>query len=253
MEISPTSDQLAEQMESMLMSPAYRHGEKLLPERALAEQFGVGRPLVREVLRRLQERGLITVVPGRGTFVRQPALTESGGSVDAIAKRGQITPRQLIAARSMLESFAAFLAAQNRTEVDLERMRELLVAVESASSVSDVVRADVAFHEAVAIASNNPVIQIMFGSIRNLVEGIVIRSVSDAAVRHEGVPFHRTVFSAIEERNPEAARSAMLAHLDVAQRLYGEDLDRPLSEVVGSSVRPGLNFGLSAADLSSAH
>jgi GntR family transcriptional repressor for pyruvate dehydrogenase complex len=235
--ISPTSEQLAEQLESLLMSPDYSHGEKLLPERALAEQFGVGRPLIREVLRRLQERGLITVVPGRGTFVRQAALTEGGGSIDVVAKRGQVTPRQLIVARSMLESEAAALAAENRTSNDLENMQNLVTSLESSNSVQDLIRADVAFHEAVAIASANPVIQIMFGSIRNLVEGIVIRSVSDPVVRDEGVPSHRNVLSAIEQRRPADARSAMLAHLDVAKRTYGDDLDRPLSEVLGSSSR----------------
>lgn len=215
------------------MSPEYSHGKKLMPERALAERFAVGRPLIREVLGRLQERGLITVVPGKGTFVvRQIVPTERGASIEVMAKRGQVTPRQLIVARSMLESRAAYLAAENRTPADLERMEGLLNSVEISSSFQDIVQADVAFHESVAIASANPVIQIMFGSIRNLVEGIVIRSVSDPLVRQEGVPSHRKVFTAIEKRQPGKAHDAMLAVLDVAQRLYGDDLDRPLSEVL---------------------
>lgn len=235
-----TAEGLSAHLESLLLSPSFQPGDKLLPERRLAEQYGVGRPLIREVLRRLQERGMITVIPGRGTYVRQAKLTESGASVDLVAKRGQVTPRQLIAARSMLEAEAASLASIHRSEADIMRMEHLLDSLESLASANDRIDADVAFHEAVAIASANPVIQIMFGSIRNLVRGIVIRSLSDADVRGEGIPTHRVVLEAIRDQEPVVAREAMMAHLEVAQRLYGEDLDRPLRDILAS--RSSISF-----------
>lgn len=238
MRISLTADQVASRLEQLLFTPDYTHdGERLPPERALAGQFGVGRPLIREVLRRLQERGLITVIPGKGTFVRQAKLTENGTSVDVVARRGQVTPRHLISARLMLESQAAFLAAENRTDADLDLMSKLLEILAKSNHAQQTVDADLRFHEAIAMASANPVVQIMFGSIRNLIQGVIVRSLSDPGVREEGVPSHWAVLDAIRLREPEDARLAMLAHLNIAQHFYGTDLDQPLTSILASSLQ----------------
>ncbi len=229
----------------MLFSNELRPGSQLPPERALAEQFGVGRPLIREVLGRLQERGLVTVVPGRGSFTREARLTESGGSVEVVARRGMVTPRQLIAARRMLESEAAALAAQNRTEQDLVDLHELVEILDSSDTAQRLINADVMFHEAIAEASKNPVVQIMFGSIRNLVEGIVLRSHSDAEVRSIAVPSHHLILDAIESQDSISARAAMTDHLEVASRLYGPDLDRPIRDVIATTPGASRRLGLS--------
>jgi GntR family transcriptional repressor for pyruvate dehydrogenase complex len=229
-----TAEELLVRLDERLLSGEFAAGDKLTSERKLAEQYGISRPLLREVLGRLQERGLVTIHPGRGTFVTHAELTDGRASVHVSARRGQVTPRQLIIARSMLEAQAAELAALNRSDQDLERMRSLLDMLETLPAANDVVDADVAFHEAIAIASGNPVIQIMFGSIRELIRGVVVRSLSDTVVRDEGVPSHRLVLTAIEQRDPAAARTTMIAHLGVAQRLYGADLDKPLRDVLAS-------------------
>ena len=227
-----TAELLSKTLETLLLSPNYMPGQQIPPERALAEQYGVGRPLIREVLRRLEERGLLTIVPGRGNFVRDRKLTESGGSIDFINRQGRVTPQHLITARSMLESEAASLAAIHRTSEDIARMSSLLNRLESAGSLTEVADADVAFHEAVAIASTNPVIQIMFGSIHNLVRGVIVRSLSDVAVRNLGVSSHRPVFELIRDGNSRGASEAMLAHLQVAEDFYGTDLHQPLRDVL---------------------
>jgi len=228
-----TAADLESRLESRVLALDLSPGAKLDSERALAEEFGVGRPLVREVLRRLEERGLVTIVPGRGTFVQDLPLTEGGGSIDLLARRGRVTPRQLIVARSMLESEAASLAASARTEEDLARMDGYLRILASGVSAIELVEADVRFHEAIAIASGNPVIQILFGSVRKLVRGVIVRSISDRVVKDLAFPSHGLIHDAIRAGDSHAAREAMLAHLDVASRLYGQDLDRPLRDVLG--------------------
>lgn len=227
-----SAEALAGKLENLVLSGAFKGGDQLPPERVLAEQHGVGRPLVREVLRRLQERGLIIALPGRGNFVRERKLTDPGGSIDLVSRQGQVTPQQLITARSMLESEAASLAAVHRTRLDIARMTVLLDRLEATSSLSELADADVSFHEAVAIASANPVIQIMFGSIRNLVHGVVVRSLSDDAVRDIGVPSHRPILLAIENGDALEAQQCMVIHLQVAEDFYGPDLHRPIRDVV---------------------
>ena len=183
-----SSGELERALEERVLAAGSVPGAKLESERALAEEFGVGRPLIREVLRRLEERGLITVLPGRGAFVHDRPPTQGGGSVELLTRRGRITPRQLIVARSMLESEAAALAATYRGEADLVHMTDSLTVLSSAESEAAQIDADVQFHEAIAIASGNTVLQIMFGSIRPHIRGIVARSLSDVVIRDLALP-----------------------------------------------------------------
>jgi GntR family transcriptional repressor for pyruvate dehydrogenase complex len=155
--------------------------------------------------------------------------------VEQLAHLGDVTFRHLITARRMLESEAAALAAQHRTDADLVRMYEILDALDSmeiADNIELCSGLDVAFHEAVAMASGNPVIQMMFGNIRSLVVGMVYRSMTDRAVRQHGVPIHRHVLNAVKDRDAVAARRAMEIHLDLAMDQYGSDLDRPVASVL---------------------
>ena len=215
-----------------VLSGQWPAGQQLPPERQLAAELTVSRPVVREALRALRERGLIAVIPGRGSFVREVRLTADGGNADLVAQRGDITARHLIVARIMLEGESAALAAEHRSAEDLRQMRQVLTAFAQARRQIDVVDLDVAFHESIAVSVGNPVIQLMFGSIRNLTHGAVLRSLSDPQVRAVAVPLHETIFAAIRDQDPEAARAAMIEHIGAASDYYGPDLDSPLADVL---------------------
>lgn len=215
-----------------MVSGRYAPGERLPSERQLVERYGVSRPIVREVLRSLQERRLITVQPGRGSFVREMRPTDGHHSLDVLTRRGQVTARDLVTARAMLECEAASLAASNRTDAHATRMRQVLAAFDASTDTAVQAALDVTFHETVAVASNNPVIQIMFGSIRALTHAIVLRSLTDREVRNAGARLHHVVLEAILERDAEAARAAMAQHMHLAERYYGLDLDAPLADVL---------------------
>src|SRR5690625_4199915 len=74
-----TPQALTELLESAIVAQEWQPGEKLPSERRLAERYGVSRPVVREALRRLTERSLIAVPPGRGSYVRRLRATEEIG------------------------------------------------------------------------------------------------------------------------------------------------------------------------------
>ncbi|HVK23159.1 MAG TPA: FadR/GntR family transcriptional regulator [Actinokineospora sp.] len=228
----PTGAEVAAQMEERLLAHVWAPGDRLPSERQLSLEYSVSRPVIREALRSLQERGLINVSAGRGSFVREPRPTSDGGDPLLLVRRGEVTARHLVVARAMLEGEAAALAAQNRSADDLATMRDILAAFEGEPALSTLADLDVAFHEAIAIASRNPVIQIMFGSIRPLTHGVVVRSLTDRAVRGAAVPLHNVVFDAITAEDPEAARAAMTEHIEAAQHYYGADLDAPLVDVL---------------------
>jgi GntR family transcriptional repressor for pyruvate dehydrogenase complex len=227
-----TAQALVDQLEAEILAHTWAPGDRLPSERQLVEQFGVSRPIVREGLRRLQERGLIVAHPGRGSFVRELLPTRGHASVELLVRRGEVTVRQLVTARRMLECEAAALAADHHGDGDVRHMRSILAAFDATDDVGLGAELDVAFHEAVAVASGNAVIQIMFGSIRNLIQGMVLRSLTDRAVRRAGAPLHHDIVDAIVNRDPDAARAAMAEHIQLAEKTYGRDIDRPLADVL---------------------
>jgi GntR family transcriptional repressor for pyruvate dehydrogenase complex len=219
-------------IEAKILSGEWPPGSRLPSERLLAEQFEVSRPVIREVLKMLQARRLIDVFPGKGSYVTD--LTPTGGeaSIDQLLRKGQITTRDLVTARRMLESEAAALAAVRRTDADIERLHAILDAFDRADKVQVAIDLDVALHEAVVMASGNAVIQIMFGSIRDLVRGMVSRSLTDRRVRRLGAPIHHTIVDAIKQGDPEAARKAVAEHISLSERTYGDDMELPLADVL---------------------
>lgn len=225
--------QIVAALEDEIVGRRWTAGTQLPSERKLAEMCAVGRPLIREALRALNERGLIAVAPGRGSYVRGVNPSGEGGSADLLVRRGDVHARHLVAARIMLESEAAALAATHRTDEQLRQMRDLLAAFYRAP-LQQAANLDLAFHESIAIASHNPVLQVMFGSIRNLTHGIMLRSLTDRRVSGAAVPLHDVVLDAIVQQDPDRARVAMAEHIGAAGEFYGKDLDLPLADVLRS-------------------
>ena len=105
-----SSDAIAVALEERVLSGEIAAGDRLASERILALEYGVSRPIVREALRSLIERGLIDVEPGRGAFVRDGTGPRRFPPLDIEYRRRGTTARQLSEARLMLETEAAALA-----------------------------------------------------------------------------------------------------------------------------------------------
>ena len=216
-------------LREQVLSGELRPGDKLPSERQLAQGFGVSRPVIREVLRSLADQGLVQILPGKGAYVRPASEGDVAQVFEVALHRNQVTPQQLIEARKMLECEAAYLAAMRATNEDLHPLRLALAQLETAGNVLEQVKWDLAFHLGVVRAAHNPVIEMMFGSIRSFTVEMMLRSLSDPAVAGEGLGLHHEVLRALDAKSPVAAREAMAKHLAVAEQRYGEDLDRPLS------------------------
>src|SRR5438876_401286 len=94
-----TRSDVAAQLEAEVLSGGLEDGAKLPSERELALRLGVSRPLVREALRSLAERGLVEISPGRGTFVRTASMAEAVRPLGSHYLRQKITARHLLEVR----------------------------------------------------------------------------------------------------------------------------------------------------------
>lgn len=224
-----SATQIVAALEEEILSGHWTPGTRLPSERILSEQFTVARSAVREALRILEERSLISVSVGRGSFVRDLSPVHGELSAELLARGGFVTARDVMVARESLEPAAAELAAQHRTSDNLTQLEQALANLEH-TQLPHSADADLDFHGAIMAASHNPVLQVMFGSIRALTHAMMARSQSDPAVI--GAAPHSIVFNAIRDQDPEGARAAMLEHIQAAARHYGDDLDLPLTELL---------------------
>lgn len=218
------TERIARRLEHDIRSGVIAAGQKLPSERELTVEFGASRGVVREVLRRLEAQHLIEVAPGRGSFVREQDSGQARG-YDALYRAGRPTVRQLIEARVPMETEMVRLAALRATEEDLVALRAARDGLEDALDVVDRARADLAFHDAIAVASKNPVLRIMLSSISGMMFELMLRSNSDPSIAEPGVPHHPEIFEALERRDPDEAARRMHEHLTLALRTYGPDLD----------------------------
>ena len=115
----PLYEKIALHIEDLVGSGKLQPGNRLPSERELAEGLGVGRGVVREAVKLLAERGLVTISRGRGTFVSQVDVKLYSEQLGRFFRRGGHSYNDLHEVRQILEVEIAGLAAQKATKEDL--------------------------------------------------------------------------------------------------------------------------------------
>lgn len=190
-------------------------GAALPSEYDLEVRFGVGRGVVREAIKMLSSKGLISVRPRHGTHVL-PRRDWSLLDRDVLSWLvGQDKPdRALLLAiqevRSIIEPAAAALAATRATKKDRQRINSALEAMETSDSQATATAADKAFHLAILDATHNPVLQGFRGAIDTILSAVFLVAVDSIDGWFEdNLPNHAAAARAIDEGDAKKARSAM--------------------------------------------
>jgi GntR family transcriptional repressor for pyruvate dehydrogenase complex len=214
-------DQIAARLLDEIIDGRYPPGTPLPPEWELADREGASRLTIREAVRILRQKNVVTVVRGRGTFVQprqqwsplDPAVLGAlARSPDARTERLQA----LLEARALVEVGVAELAAARRDERDLAAMAAAVEAMREADNdggVDAFVAADLSFHDAVMGAAGNPVVAALFDPIALLLKDTRRQTSRDPVARGHAVRAHERILAAIERRDPVQAAGAMRDHL----------------------------------------
>jgi DNA-binding GntR family transcriptional regulator len=167
-----------------------------ISESERAESLGISRTPVREAMQQLAREGLIEIFPKRGTFVVRLSARDV---------------RESFELREAIETFAARLAAERRTDDDLERMRAALADPPAASGAIRYARA-ADFHRVIVQAARNRyLLQSFEGSTDRIDLASRLAASIPAAPRPESS--HQAIFDAIEQADELAAEDAMRRHL----------------------------------------
>ncbi|MFI6603333.1 FadR/GntR family transcriptional regulator [Nonomuraea sp. NPDC050536] len=208
-------ERIVEQVEEAIESGALSPGERLPSERELMAQFSVSRSTVREALRVLQARGLVRSRPGdpHGAEVQPFSPAALHKSMTTLARVDELSLGELVQFRMVLDSSANLLAARLRTEAELAEMDAAIARMRETVDVGydEFSAADVAFHDAVARASGNKLIQICTDVVRSIVLGLVAERIAQApdrvALMRQSIRHHEEVLAAVRAGDgPLAAR-----------------------------------------------
>lgn len=208
---TPLADQAAEILLDRIRAGEWTLGQKLPGETTLAPQLGVGRSTVREAIRQLAGRGVLTTRQGSGVFVAALDVPEDW---DAVLRRADIV--SVIEARIAIESEAASLAAGRRTAVDVRAIRRALDArAQTGPGIEEHVDADTAFHRSIVVASHNSILLDLFDALtprlrQAMVEMLRIRTDHGGPEDHAR---HERLAQTVIDREPALAAAESREHL----------------------------------------
>lgn len=210
-------DQIVNNILELIKEGKLESGQKLPSERELATQMNVGRPTVRSALRALASMNVIEIRPGSGTFI---SSLSTGSLIEHLEFVYFLDPNsitQLYQARKTLELSTVALAAKHVTDDELEELEKSVKDMKFADGehrTEEAYELDRTFHKLIAVASRNPLLAQFVDVVGELVSIDYRREI----IQMRGTATtpgddHERILDALKQRDPDAARSAMLVHL----------------------------------------
>jgi DNA-binding FadR family transcriptional regulator len=213
------SQQIASQIRADMLAGRLETGQRLPAEHELADEYGVSRPTVREAMRILAADGLVRATRGAagGTFVALPAPEAVAGSLgDTIElwfRAGSTSAAEVEQARGWIERGCVRLAAENRTEADLDAIQAAVDDARDPSLDTDrFLELDIDFHVAISRAAHNGVLELAMTAIhlaRPRTNTLLLSALEPAAI----IAQHDAILAGVRARDPDAAEQAFLDHL----------------------------------------
>lgn len=202
-------------------------GDKLLPERELAIHYDVSRVPVREALKILEFLGVIEQVRGKGVFIKKIEMKQVLSHIDFMIKDPEAALVDLFEAREAIETQAVYLAAIRHTEEDLALLQEAVIEMQINIELGkEVEKASVKFHTAVIAASHNQVLITINDLLSDLLSLSRQYSLKDPKRHTIALNYHRNIFIAIRDKDPEKAKALMYEHLTTAHKVVSQHTER---------------------------
>jgi DNA-binding GntR family transcriptional regulator len=202
---STLADQLYDYLSNSIIEGTLKPGHKLV-EAQLQSQFGISRSPIRECFRILQSEGLITIVPRKGTFVKNFTVKEI---------------EDVFPVRAYLESLAAKLAAPNIGDDEIEILHDLVKKMDTAASgnrIKSFLRYNYKFHSIFIKASKNDILN---RTLVPLGKGLWLRiaflyyqSSSEIVFSNK---MHKKILAAFRKRDSHAAERLVREHIERAK------------------------------------
>ncbi|KNX43039.1 Pyruvate dehydrogenase complex repressor [Roseovarius tolerans] len=233
------STAVTRQIEKLILRGILRPAERLPAERELADKLGVSRPSLREAIAELQDKGLLTTRAGAGIYVADVLGSAFSDALIRLFADHDEAVFDYIGFRRDLEGLAACRAARLASDTDLQVIQTIMDKMEAAhkkTNPADEARLDAEFHMAIIEASHNVIMLHMMRSMFQLLrEGVFYnRQVmfKQRTTRGALLDQHRAINTAIQARDPDAARAAINAHLNYVEKALADQQKADRNEAI---------------------
>ncbi len=208
-------DVIISQIRELISSGSIQPGEKLPPERKLAEHFGVSRSQVREAINKLQFYGVVKVQPQSGTTVTGIGIVALEGLITNILKIDKHDFASLVHTRCLLEKETIRLAAINRTSEDIDHLAAALKSHEAKLVNGETaIEEDLLFHVKIAEASGNSVLKSFMITITpDIVSSFINLKYHNEENNYKTILEHQKILKTIVDQDADGAIVAMQEHL----------------------------------------
>ncbi|MGH3660784.1 MAG: FadR/GntR family transcriptional regulator [Micromonosporaceae bacterium] len=210
-------EQVVERLRDYAATEGLQAGDRLPPERELAELLGVSRVSIKQAIVVLEVQGMVEARQGAGAYLLQDRLESQ--PIDVLLARRRRLP-DVLDAREALETKLAELAARRRTDEQLKVIDEALEAmwaeIESGKLGAE---GDRRFHEAVTAAAHSPLLAEFMASISQQIVETRNESLSQPGRPARSFSQHQRIADAIRAQDPAAAAAAMRRHVRTVSRV----------------------------------
>ncbi len=211
---------------NLISSGAWKPSYRLPPERELSDAFGVSRTVVREAIKALEARGVLESVPGSGVSVRLADFNMVSRSLQTymqLSNRVDFEIR-LNEVRRVLEVEMVALGAARRTPEQLTKLRQICEQMRAdGNTAKEMAELDFQLHVTLAEATQNDLFKVLLAPLINQLRDQIILTWEDfPRPVNEVFDQHESIVSAVENGDAEAARQAMLRHLNYSRNVLEE-------------------------------
>ena len=219
------SQRIEQTIESAIREKKLVVGSKLPTEKEMCESFGVSRTALREAVRRLSARGLITIQKGSGMYVSEIRIEDAIKSLNLYydLRFDKDLLLRIIEVRGMIEPEIARLSALNRTEEHIAELEKNMLECENCDPENSQLEADLdcKFHLWITRSTSNPILRVNMEPIYSLlprIRGYINGNIEGE--KQETVNDHRRILEAIMSKKDERAKEAMKEHIERTRKIY---------------------------------
>jgi GntR family transcriptional regulator, transcriptional repressor for pyruvate dehydrogenase complex len=238
-EAEKLSNSVVQQIEKLILRGILQPGERLPSERELSEKLGVSRPSLREAISELQTRGLVASRPNAGIFVADVLGSAFSPALIALFSAHEEAVFDYVSFRRDMEGLAAERAARLGSDTDLKVIDAIFTKMQAAHQKrdpSDEAELDANFHMSIIEASHNVVMLHMMRSMYDLLRGGVFYNrqmmFKNRMTRDNLLDQHRAINTAVQARDPQAARAAVEAHMNYVETAMADQIKANRNEAV---------------------
>lgn len=210
---------VARQIEALILEKL-KPGDKLPPERELAEMFAVSRSSIRDAIRSLELSGLVEPRQGVGTVVCEVTADSLLNPLVNALNRKQELVSELLEVRKMIEPPLAARAASHASEDEIREMDDILRRQgEKMARDEMTIEEDSEFHYTIAMASGNSVVLKVLDLLMDLLRETRERSLQLPGRPQRSLAGHRQILAAIKKGDAAAAEAAMRRHIEDVEEI----------------------------------